>query len=352
MSRKGGQIVHLYKRKDSPNWYIYYRKDGKRIRKSVGPDREIAEAVRNKIEQELLMERFLGIPQAVHRETTLGQLAERYIQYAYQHKRSADRDEYIIRRHLLPFFGPRTFIKELTQASVEAYKASRLHDGVKPRTVNYELAVLRAMLNRAVDWGLLQYNHLKFKMLPGEVKRERFLSKEEEERLLEACRESPNPYLEAFVVVALYTGLRHREIASLTWEDVDLKAKRIRVVDAKNRTVRYQPLPQKAVEAFRSLPRREGNIFPYWLNKAFKKACERAGIEDLRIHDLRHTYASRLVQAGVPLRIVQELLGHASISTTMRYAHLAYEHLAEAVSVLDMSPECPQGALDNKTSKN
>lgn len=239
-----------------------------------------------------------------------------------------------VRAHLKPlayFFGAMP-LRCVTPEAVRRYAAWRAStpkaDG-RPRSaacVNRELATLRRMLRLAEQRGWTSLNP--FKLEPGlisaaeETRRDRVLSLEEERRLLEACASSRSPYTLARVVLALDAGLRRGEIESLTWDDVDLEGARVRVraENAKTMRERYVGLTTRAREALRALPRDSNLVFPTKdCKKAWLSAVRRAQIHDLRFHDLRHTYATRLLQAGVPVAEIARALGHANIATTYRY---------------------------------
>jgi len=146
-------------------------------------------------------------------------------------------------------------------------------------------------------------------------------------------------------VTALYTGMRRGEIFALRWADVDFKRREIRVTQSKSGLGRVLPVNSILLRNFESLKARNGmseNVFTnpktgkrYMdIKKAFAGACRRAAIRDLRFHDLRHTFASRLVKKGVDLIIVKELMGHASVVTTQRYTHSQAEEKLRAVETL------------------
>ena len=172
--------------------------------------------------------------------------------------------------------------------------------------------------------------------------RTRFLDKEEIQLLLNAASKEFRPIL----ISALHTGMRKGEILKLIWPDVDFKNRIITVQDSKSGKKRMIPMDNTLYESLRTLPTRfkRGYVFPspvkegqpcYDLKRQFGNAVKKAGIENIRFHDLKHTFASHLIMAGVDLMTVKELLGHASITMTMRYAHLAPDHRSRAIKTLD-----------------
>ncbi len=181
----------------------------------------------------------------------------------------------------------------------------------------------------------------------------RYLSHEETDKLLDECRQSPNPQLYVFVVTALNTGMRLGELTALEWKEVDFKRGMIRVDNkedhhTKNYEPRTIPMNDQLIEVLSTHPRRLDSPYVFArkngekfrkMRTSFENAVKRSGIPRVRFHDLRHSFASHLVMGGVDIRTVQELLGHKDIRVTMRYAHLAPDHLRNAVRVLDRRAE-------------
>jgi integrase len=274
-------------------------------------------------------------------------------------------------------------LREITSFVIEKGRAKRLDSGVAPSTCNRDLAALRAVIMKAIRWGFLQENPfaaIKASKVDsaGVV---RYLDGNEEVRLrgaliardadLRATRASYNQwrtdrgleplpviagdgfgdYLTPLVLVAINTGLRRGELLSLTWNDVDLVGKRVtvRAAYAKNGKARHVPLNSEALNAlklWRAQTDLDDPVFPVAdPKKAWAAILKKAEVSNFRFHDLRHHFASRLVMAGVDLNTVRELLGHADLKMTLRYAHLAPEHKAEAVERLTIAtPSTTQAA--------
>ena len=165
----------------------------------------------------------------------------------------------------------------------------------------------------------------------------RWLTQEEITRLLDACGKSRNKELRAAVVIALNTGLRLGELLGLNWIYVDLSRGVIRLEITKSGRRREVPLNGDSYQALVSLtPKAEGRVFQTrFIKTAYNNAVAIAKLDDVNFHTLRHTFASWAVMRGVSLKELQELLGHSSLAMTMRYAHLAPEHLRAAVSRLE-----------------
>jgi integrase len=147
--------------------------------------------------------------------------------------------------------------------------------------------------------------------------------------------------------------MRRGEIMSLRWKDIDFKERRIILEKTKNNERRSIPMNDTLSLVLKSLPvhLHAEKVFPdingNMVTVTFERACKRAGIEDFRLHDLRHTFASHLTMGGVNLRTVQTLLGHKDLRMTMRYSHLSPEHLREAVQNLDKSLTIKEGVREN-----
>jgi integrase len=205
------------------------------------------------------------------------------------------------------------------------------------------MRVLNRIFNMAIEWGYVEANPVKALKLYKEAKRKvRFLSAEEETILLECLPES----MKVMFRVDLHTGMRKGEILGLLWENVDLLNKLVVLDKTKSNKIREIPMTEEVygllLAKYRERkPSREDYVFPSADNKpykdvaAFRKAVRLSGIQNFRFHDIRHTFASRLVMAGVDLVTVKELLGHAELSTTMIYAHLAPKHKRAAIAQLE-----------------
>jgi integrase len=214
--------------------------------------------------------------------------------------------------------------------------------------VNREMTVLKHMMSKALEWKLVTANPfqgVRSLRVPSRI--ERILGVDEESRLLACCDRLRSRFLRSVVVLALNTGMRRGELLSLKWEQVDLAQGRIRVLNAKtNSSTRSIPVNSIVHNLLSELSRNKKSqmVFPSSrragkgfldLKKGFKKAVQLAGLPKIRFHDLRHTFATRLVQKNVDLITVQHLLGHVNISMTARYAHSPDSARIAAVKRLD-----------------
>jgi len=213
-------------------------------------------------------------------------------------------------------------------------------------TVNRALALLRHLLRLAhEEWELLNAVP-RIRMEREAEGRLRWLTSEEATRLLDACRKSRNEHLTDLVEFALFTGMRRGEVLGLTWERVD-RARGVVLLDVTKSSKRREvPLNSRADAVLaRRGSRSSGLVFGIrrWdrFRSAWENAVERAKLADFHFHDLRHTFASWAVQRGASLQEVKDLLGHHSLAMTLRYGHLAPEHLRTAVARLDAALSAP-----------
>jgi len=229
---------------------------------------------------------------------------------------------------------------------LEQFKKARKDAGKAPGTINLDVAVLKAMLHKAQEWGKLAEHPGKgVKLLHNPRRKTRFLSEEEEGQLLAVC----SPALRRVIQVGILTGFRRQELAALRPEDVDLDRETVSVAAcyAKNGESRTLPMGPRLRAVLEEALRARGDAptvlvnehgrpwIPDVLTKLFRTACQRAGLDTLGPHVLRHTFASRLVMAGVDLRTVQELMGHKDIQMTLRYAHLSPDHKRAAMEAME-----------------
>ncbi len=330
-----------YKRHYYTDFYVH----GKRIvRKIPGgiANRDVAQQYENNLKLKMLKGE-IGI---ARRDFDLAELVREYLQFSKTNKAPAShrRDELALRSFLT--VTGFTKLAEVTPRSIEKYKQTRL-ETVSKRTVNLEITMLKAMLNKMVALEVIPENPIKSvsKIRGPESKTLEFLTKEEVAILLPALSPAYYPVIYTF----LKTGLRSSELVYLEWEDIDFDKLLIRVVNKKAHPTksykpRYIPMDQKLADLLKSIKRTKSSyvfvteretIRKNNLITNIKRAARLAGIKkNVTIHMLRHTYASHLVMAGVDLPTVKTLLGHADIHTTMRYAHLAPDHLRQAADKL------------------
>jgi integrase len=324
-------------------WCMRFRYHGRQVRRSTGTtNRRLAETILGKVRAQIVEERYFEALE--ERTRTFDELMERYLT-EHAAKKSEPRHYRGYFNNLKAFFGGRT-LAEITPKLIADYKAQRYAAGLKPASINRELASLKKAFNLAVrEWEWCRENPVsKVSMERENNKRDRWLSVEEEARLLQGCAS----WLHDIVTFALHTGMRMGEILELTWRGVDFSRRTVMVVRSKNGERRTIPVNETVLSVLRQkskvrslrtelvfcsrvfTPMESGH-----LRRSFRLALGKAKIDDFHFHDLRHTFATRLIQAGVDLYKVQRLLGHKSPIMTQRYAHHYPESLREGVEILD-----------------
>ncbi len=336
----------LYKRKRSPYYWMTYKVDSKRIYESTGTkNKKLAERIYSKVITDIDEGRFFQIES---RKRTFEELRDKYMEeFAIPNKASStvikDRNTF---KPLSTFFEGLTLAK-VTPQTIAEYKRHRRSQGIKVSTLAKELELFRATLNVAMrEWEWIDtspFSKIKIEQPKNHIYR--WLTADEEKVLISEC----NDWVKEIVTFALNTGMRQDEILSLKWQDVDLAQKTLIVVKSKNGEQRSLPLNQASLGVLISkgkIRHISGLVFPSEagtkvnasnLRRGFESARKKSGIDHVRFHDLRHTFATRLVHRGIDLYVVKELLGHKSIKMTMRYAHHYPESLRHGVDVLDES---------------
>jgi integrase len=324
-------------------WCMRFTYQGRQVRRSTGTaDRRLAEAIMGKVRAQIIEGRFFETLEEKTR--TFDELMERYLR-EHAAKKSEPRHYRGYFNSLKACFGGRT-LAEITPKLIVEYKARRYAAGLKPASINRELASLKKAFNLAVrEWEWCRENPVsKVSMEQENNQRDRWLSVEEEPRLLQGCK----PWLHDLVTFALHTGMRMGEISELTWREVDFNRRTVMVVRSKNGERRTIPINETVLSVLRQKSKvrslRSDLVFcsqtftsmeAGHLRRSFRVALGKARIDDFHFHDLRHTFATRLVQAGVDLYKVQRLLGHKSPIMTQRYAHHYPESLRDGVEILD-----------------
>ena len=263
-----------------------------------------------------------------------------YETYSKNNKRSFKSDLYML-PIIKNYFGDKN-IDDITLSYLESFKTYLLLERkVSNATVNRYKALLSKMFNLGVANKIISDNPVKdFRRLLEKNYKIRFLTKEEEVRLYKAMESSP-PYLKLIVTTALLTGMRKSEILNLKWVNIDMDYGFIELLETKSGRSRRIPISNRLMDLLMALDRTSEYVFHIDgdkigdIKKCWNTAIRNARISNFRFHDLRHTFATRLVEKGVELVVVKELLGHADIHTTMRYAHAVPNRKKYAIDLLD-----------------
>ena len=264
-----------------------------------------------------------------------------YLPHVRLRKRSWRVDERIARQRLSPAFGARR-LDRIRRGEVEDWLRDLAEEGLCPATCNRILAVFKSVCSLAMLHGVLPAGQSPCADVPPfriHLQRERYLAPDEAQRLMRELERSARPEAAA-IRLLLLTGARKSEILKARWENVRLDLRLLTVPLSKSGKPRHLPLSDAAVAVIRDLPRGPGcpwlfpghapgkplsDVYLFW--DGLRRGL---GLADVRIHDLRHTFASFLVNAGHSLYEVQTLLGHSDPRTTMRYAHLGQASLLAA----------------------
>ncbi|MGH7800985.1 MAG: tyrosine-type recombinase/integrase [Thermodesulfobacteriota bacterium] len=347
------------------SWVGEYKDRGKIRRKTFGKKgvitKTMAKEMLKKIEQKVKLGQYDMLDAEI---PTLLEFSKTYIVHVRDtiQIRSWYRYEYGLRR-LIELYGDKK-LSEITPKDVDDYKTLRLRDA-KPATVNREIATLRQIFNLAKRWNkFFGENPVSIsKLLPEHNQKERILSYEEETKLFSLG----NPCLRAIIITALNTGMRKTEILTLKWFNVELENGVITIdqTNTKTKKTRRIPINSTMRKLLREQKLRCGgseHVFlsqagtPYKfhdsLKGAFERTCKKAGITGLRFHDLRHTAATRMIEAGASIVAVSKILGHSDIKMTMRYSH-PDNSLKEAVELLtnDFSRSVTDKITDNEENQ-
>ena len=275
---------------------------------------------------------------------TMADLIERFAGEHFSRLRPSTARKYreLIGNHVRPHFGTHTKVADVGFADVD-----RLHRKItaagSPYAANRTLSVVSKMFTLAIRWGMITVNPCKSIERNLESKRKRYLSDDELTRLIAVLAEQPNKQSVNIIRILLMTGARKGEVLSMRWADIDLgtgiwtKSASATKQKADHVVPLSGPVRQLLSEIYGSGPQGEF-VFPSShgapridISTIWEKLCKAAGIEGLRIHDLRHSFASQLASGGASLPLIGALLGHASPATTHRYAHLFQDPQRAAV---------------------
>jgi len=335
--------MSIIKRGNSKNYFIQFQLNGKTyIRSSRTTNKKLAEQMEVDWKSKLHAQQFLGQKERITLRAAIDQFSESK-QGTPNHRGLITNSKIAYR--LLPVHK---FIDELTAHDLERFKRDRMNEGVKEQTIKHNLNLIRCAWKFARKLGY-QVNDLEFPTIKLSKSSLRYLSTDEERRFL-ACLDPKRggrglrPYDERdlrtkqamedaydLVILLLDTGARYSEIANISWSKINLEDRTINLWRSKvqNETTLFMSDRVHEVLQRRSLSKAGVYVFQNrkggsrgYASQSIRKALRKAGLSDCKIHSLRHTHATRLIQNGMNLYEVKEILGHSDIKTTMRYAHL------------------------------
>lgn len=363
------QNMSVIRRLDRENaWWVDFRYNRRRVRRpSPVQTRQGAERYERMLRSQFLRQEERGGDPLGGDLTPFSSFADRWMQeyVLVKNRPSSQRSKRLaIRNYFLPAFG-HTPLSKITEARIDQFTASLRSRGLSAKTINNLLSMLRTCLSLAVRWDVLsRLPH--FTTLQVTAPGYKYLSESEVVRLVRAA---PEGYWRTLLVFLLHTGCRFGEAAALQWDDLELEGPNARVRiqrgvslgylgPTKNGRVRDIPLTPDVIRCLRSLPKTRPHVFalldgtlpcPCHSLRYLHRICDRAEVKRISWHVLRHTFATELSARQVPLRVVQELLGHASIVMTCRYAHVADRALQSAVALLPtLSWGAPASARDRR----
>jgi integrase len=341
-------------RRIKKSWWVDFRHEHARYRKR-SPDNSQAgaKAYEATLRQKLARGERIDAPEVTEQAHTLAQFADKWFEeYVVPNNKHQEQrmKRYILNSSLVPFFG-RMPLEKITTQHIEQYKAYTLKQGVKAKTLNNRLAVLGKCIRTAYEWHKLQGVQPKIVLLRCPPPTTGFLSPDECALLLSKAE----GVVQDMMLTALRTGMRQGELRGLQWSSIHWENRTITVRHSLNDRTKKLESPKSNrerhipidIDVYSILFRRKkdtGYVFsdadgkPFdsqYIIRRLDEARSKAGLRKFTWHSLRHTFASQLAMKGAPLHAVQALLGHSSISTTMRYAHVAPSALRTAIDMLN-----------------
>lgn len=325
----------------------YFDQNGRQRQVTIAAYGEITFEQAKREAQRIRSEAVLGGDPAAKKEKVKAvilyrELADMHLAHAASHHRS-DGAQRILRNHVMPRWG-KLRLDEIKQQDITRWLAEKRQGGMAPASIAKIRTTLSKSFELARQWELFDGNPTRH--CPKEAynnARERYLTSEEANALRLACECSTNPQLKNIVGLLLLTGARKSELLKAKWSDIDLEKRTWTLNMTKNGRGRHVPLSQAAMDIIGQLPKYDGcpwllpnplTLLPFTdIKRSFMQARKLAGLGDVHLHDLRHSYASALAGAGVDLYTVGKLLGHVNVVSTARYAHLANDTLMAAAEV-------------------
>lgn len=341
--------------KRGQKWYIQLRHNSRLVRIATGTNnKKLAQEIEAKTRIELVEGKYFDKGQGDKK--TFQDMAVKYMtEYAIKKAVRSKLRDGVSLKHLLPEFGDK-YLSQIAPNQIARYKVKRGQEGASPKSINHELGFCKHAFNVAVkEWEWVKDNpFIKVSAEKLPQPRVRYLTREEFDRLYQIC----DDWLKTIIQIAVHTGMRQDNILSLTWQQVDLNRGIITLEHTKNGERLGLPMNYTVKNLLKELNKVRHINSPYIFHNStgnrisastvqhgFHRVCKKVGIQDFRFHDLRHTFASWLIQGGVDLYRVQRLLGHKTGEMTRRYAHLAPDNLRDGVTILDKKPEAITKAI-------
>ncbi len=313
-------------------WYIIYRENGKQKWKSLRTkDKSIAKRLFNQFKKLYLQGKILKLDDQLQ-NISWSSFIKEFLSYSATRENNTYQSYQFVLKKFSGFLTKDLPIRHISTKIIDEYTQYCLKVlKNKPVTVNKDLRHLKAVFNKAIEWDYIKTNPVK-RLLPQDKLPPRYLSLDEIKRIFQKVTD---PKFSLFLKIAVLTGMRRTEIVNLTWEDVNLKEDMIFVRKSKTHLSRYIPISPE-LRPILEKEKGQGKIFPWQpstVSRKFTKIARAAGVR-CRLHDLRHSFATHLLASGANIRVVQEILGHTDIKTTMIYAHAIEEEKKKAVQNL------------------
>ena len=374
----GKKIKGVYPRpgKNGITWYIEYKYKGMRYREAIGPSKQDAEAAYMARMTDINNGKFFD--KRIEKSITFSDFCDTYYNTHMRLKAPGTATRFLDAVKRLKRYFSGYLMTEITAKHIKQYQVKRLEElahnkktNVSPSTINREIAIIRNMFNMGIEWGDFVDNPVKKGIMFNEkdFARNRFLSQDEAVKLYNELK----GHLKPIVIVTLNTGMRLGEVLNLKWKDCNFEQRKIYVPKTKTGK-KEKPMNQIVYGTLVAWPKHPTSDYIFChpidtphagfsgkpfrsIKTAWNKAIEKAGINNFRFHDLRHTFASYCVMSGIDMKTVSELLGHKTMVMTERYSHLSDSHKQKAVERLSMNfgfgknatkaPQINKGIVDN-----
>lgn len=338
-------MASLFKRPNSDNYWYQFRLDDKQYRGSTKtPDKKLAEKIAAAVEADYIRDRF-SIPGLIKNNHIFSTVWKEYL----KNQTTEIKRRVITSKHFLPVFQDIS-VEDIKNINIEEYqKARRLEilalkkninkkdSEISFRSVNCELVILHHFFNYCVKKGYIEKNPAAGIKKLNELSRLKTLSDSDIDKLIAGAT---NKLTRDIISFLIYSGCRKGEALNLKWDDVDMQNNVISIKGTKTKYDRYIPIHTQLKAILSSIEKNQDSLYVFVKNGtkigdfkgSFRTACKNAGMKDLRIHDLRHVFASKMVMNGTSLYITGELLGHRTTQMTKRYSHLVPDTLMKAAN--------------------